>query len=311
MESRSALLYKGSHLDERVERDMPMTNEDMRRRLGVAQVEALFDFIPVAALAAAAAAATLTAGLVSLGSVVPWIGAVWVCYIVACALGNLSLLAVPLSILPVTIRARPSMARLGAPIRRNQFSAMGIGFGWAPMGLTIESRLDFEFLTRMVSLCVADAAVTAFGPYLAGVRPFLSFRDRSVHPSELLFSGTLHLYRVSPFLMLIFITSEYRRARRPGEPGVSSGSVRLQVRTEELADDLERQRDIGRERQPRQVEIFLAAASHDLRQPVHAACSVSSSALCAGSQCRPRRGCWSTEIARRRSTPSTVSSARF
>jgi hypothetical protein len=37
---------------------MPMTSEDMRRRLGVAQVEALFDFIPVATLAAAAAAAT-------------------------------------------------------------------------------------------------------------------------------------------------------------------------------------------------------------------------------------------------------------
>ena len=71
MESRSALLYEGSHLDERIERDMPMTTEDMRRRLGVAQVEALFDFIPVAALAAAAAAVTLTAGLVSLGFVEP------------------------------------------------------------------------------------------------------------------------------------------------------------------------------------------------------------------------------------------------
>ena len=92
MESKSALLYKGSRLDERVERDMPMTTEDMRHRLGVAQVEALFDFIPVATLAAAAAAATLTAGLFSLGFVEPWIGAAWVCYIVACALGNLSLL---------------------------------------------------------------------------------------------------------------------------------------------------------------------------------------------------------------------------
>jgi hypothetical protein len=46
----------------RVERLMPMTTGDMRRRLGVAQVEALFDFIPVAAVAAAAGAAILAAG---------------------------------------------------------------------------------------------------------------------------------------------------------------------------------------------------------------------------------------------------------
>jgi hypothetical protein len=54
---------------------MPMTAEDMRRRLGVAQVEALFDFVPVAAVVAAAAAAILAAGLVSLGLAEPWIGA--------------------------------------------------------------------------------------------------------------------------------------------------------------------------------------------------------------------------------------------
>ena len=46
---------------------MPMTAEDMRRRLGVTQVEAQFDFIPVAAVAAASASAILAAGLISLG----------------------------------------------------------------------------------------------------------------------------------------------------------------------------------------------------------------------------------------------------
>jgi signal transduction histidine kinase len=46
-------------------------------------------------------------------------------------------------------------------------------------------------------------------------------------------------------------------------------SVRLQVRTEELADDLERQRDIAESANLAKSK-FLAAASHDLRQPVHA-----------------------------------------
>ena len=261
MESRSALLYKGSHLDERVERDMPMTTEDMRRRLGVAQVEALFDFIPVATLAAAAAAATLTAGLFSLGFVEPWIGAAWVCYIVACALGNLSLLY---------LYRRSRFAHDRWRVWALGFAAinfaMGIGFGWAPLGLTIGSRLDVEFLTLLVTLCVAAAAVTAFGPYLPA---FVLFFLSATAPFTLasFFSSDSQLHRVSPFLMLIFIIGIGGlgvRANRAFER-----SVRLQVRTEELADDLERQRDIAESANLAKSK-FLAAASHDLRQPVHA-----------------------------------------
>jgi two-component system, sensor histidine kinase len=261
MESRSALLYRGSHLDERIERDMPMTTEDMRRRLGVAQVEALFDFIPVAALAAAAAAVTLTAGLVSLGFVEPWIGAAWVCYIAVCALGNLSLLY-----LYRRSRSAHDRWRVWALGFAAINFAMGIGFGWAPLGLAIGSRLDVEFLTLLVTLCVAAAAVTAFGPYLPAFVPFflsatVPFTVASV------FSLDSQLRFVSPLLMLIFIIGI-------GGLGVRANRafervVRLQVRTEELADDLERQRDIAESANLAKSK-FLAAASHDLRQPVHA-----------------------------------------
>ena len=261
MESKSALLYKRSRLDERVERDMPMTTEDMRHRLGVAQVEALFDFIPVATLAAAAAAATLTAGLFSLGFVEPWIGAAWVCYIVACALGNLSLLY-----LYRRSRSAHDRWRVWALGFAAINFAMGIGFGWAPLGLTVGSRLDIEFLTLLVTLCVAAAAVTAFGPYLPAFVPF--FLSTTV-PFTLasFFSSDSQLHRVSPFLMLIFIIGIGGlgvRANRAFER-----SLRLQVRTEELADDLERQRDIAESANLAKSK-FLAAASHDLRQPVHA-----------------------------------------
>jgi signal transduction histidine kinase/CheY-like chemotaxis protein len=240
---------------------MPMTTEDMRRRLGVAQVEALFDFIPIAALAAAAAAAALTAGLVSLGFVEPWIGAAWVCYIVGCALGNLSLLY-----LYRRSRSAHDRWRVWALGFAAINFAMGIGFGWAPLGLTIGSRLDVEFLTLLVTLCVAAAGVTAFGPYLPAFVPF--FLSATVPFTLASFSSSdSQLYRVSPFLMLIFIIGI-------GGLGVRTNRafervVRLQVRTEELADDLERQRDIAESANLAKSK-FLAAASHDLRQPVHA-----------------------------------------
>ena len=144
--------------------------------------------------------------------------------------------------------------------------AMGIGFGWAPLGLTVGSRLDIEFLTLLVTLCVAAAAVTAFGPYLPAFVPF--FLSTTV-PFTLasFFSSDSQLHRVSPFLMLIFIIGIGGlgvRANRAFER-----SLRLQVRTEELADDLERQRDIAESANLAKSK-FLAAASHDLRQPVHA-----------------------------------------
>ena len=113
---------------------------------------------------------------------------------------------------------------------------------------------------------MAAAAVTAFGPYLPAFVPF--FLSATV-PFTLasFFSSDSQLHRVSPFLMLIFIIGIGGlgvRANRAFER-----SVRLQVRTEELADDLERQRDIAESANLAKSK-FLAAASHDLRQPVHA-----------------------------------------
>jgi two-component system, sensor histidine kinase len=240
---------------------MPMMSGDMRRRLGVAQVEALFDFIPVAAVAAAAGAAILTAGLVSLGFVEPRLGAAWVCYMVACALANLSL-----RYFYRRSRSAHDRWRVWALSFAAINLAVGIGFGWAPVGLTIGSRLDVEFLALLVTLCVAAGAVTAFGPYLPAFAPFflsatLPFTVASYFSSDPL------LHRLAPLLMLIFIAGMGGlgvRANRAFEQ-----LVRLQIRAEEMADDLERQRDIAESANLAKSK-FLAAASHDLRQPVHA-----------------------------------------
>lgn len=55
-------------------RDTPMTGDETRRRLGVAQVEALFGSIPLATSPAYFACVILAAGFGSLGFVKFWTG---------------------------------------------------------------------------------------------------------------------------------------------------------------------------------------------------------------------------------------------
>jgi signal transduction histidine kinase len=240
---------------------MPMTAEDMRRRLGVAQVEALFGFVPVAAVAAAAASAILAVGLFSLGLVQPWIGAAWVCAMIACALANLSL-----RYFYRRSRSAHDRWRAWALAFAAINFAVGVGFGWAPVGLTIGGRLDVELLTLLVTLCVAAGLVTAFGPHLPAFLPFFLAATLPFTVASFFSSDPL-LHRVAPLLMPIFIAGMGGlglRANRAFEQ-----LVRLQIRAEEMADDLERQRDIA-EGANLAKSKFLAAASHDLRQPVHA-----------------------------------------
>ena len=64
---------------------MPMTADETRRRLGVAQIEALFGSVPVGVGAAAVASVILAAGMGSLGFVELWTGVAWVGYLQVCA----------------------------------------------------------------------------------------------------------------------------------------------------------------------------------------------------------------------------------
>jgi hypothetical protein len=66
-----------------------MSVDEARRRLGVAQVEALFGSILVATSAAYFACVIVVAGLGSLGFVEAWTGFAWLCYVHVCALSNL------------------------------------------------------------------------------------------------------------------------------------------------------------------------------------------------------------------------------
>ena len=116
---------------------MPMTADETRRRLGVAQIEALFGSVPVGVGAAAVASVILAAGMGSLGFVELWTGVAWVGYLQVCALCKLTL-----RLLYQRSRPRADQWRVWALWFTAINFAGGIGFGWAPLGLTIGGRLD-------------------------------------------------------------------------------------------------------------------------------------------------------------------------
>jgi hypothetical protein len=112
-----------------------MTVNEQRRRLGVAQVEALFGSI----LIATATASATSAGLISLGYVALRTGLASVLYLHVLGVCNLALRHFYPRSRPVGDRWR-AWAIAFTAIN----CAVGVGFGWAPVGLTtggVEAKL--------------------------------------------------------------------------------------------------------------------------------------------------------------------------
>jgi hypothetical protein len=116
-----------------------MTVNEQRRRLGVAQVEALFGSILIATATASATSLFIAAGLISLGYVALRTGLASVLYLHVLGVCNLALRHFYPRSRPVGDRWR-AWAIAFTAIN----CAVGVGFGWAPVGLTtggVEAKL--------------------------------------------------------------------------------------------------------------------------------------------------------------------------
>jgi signal transduction histidine kinase/CheY-like chemotaxis protein len=141
----------------------------------------------------------------------------------------------------------------------------GLGWGWAPVFLVRPGHFDSVLLVLAVTLSVAAGSVSAFSAYLPAYAAFFLSATLPYTLSSL--GASDRLERASSLMMLLYIIGI-------GGLGVVANRsfrelARLRLQTVALAEALRAQKDVA-ERANLAKSRFLAAASHDLRQPVHA-----------------------------------------
>ena len=163
------------------------------------------------------------------------------------------------------------MAQVGALVRRHQL-CRGNGLGWAPIGLPTGDRFEVQLIVVVVTAAVAEGAIVAFGTYLPA---FYALFFPATLPYALVSAVSSNpIERLTSLLMLVFIAAFAALGYATNRS--FKQIVGLRIRTQAMALDLQQQKDIAeRERKiaeeaNRAKSSFLAAASHDLRQPVHA-----------------------------------------
>jgi signal transduction histidine kinase/ActR/RegA family two-component response regulator len=231
-------------------------------RIRAEQVAALFQNVTLGVLGATAGALVLAVAVWQLGALDPITAATWTFYIAGCAAAHIAL----------RFAYRHTKLTYGWRFWAAWFTlislAEGIGWGWGSVFLAGNSdRFSIQLLVMIVTLNVAGGAIPAFSSYLPAF--FFLFIPTTV-PSifwSIEYRNAFPEADAMLSLMLIFIVAM-------GGLGVRANKafkelVSLRIRTDELADDLFKQKELA-EQASLAKSTFLAAASHDLRQPIHA-----------------------------------------
>jgi len=223
------------------------------------QVATLFRHVTFGVVAATAGAIILSGALSWVGSTPPLTAVMWSGYIAICAAAHILLRH-------SYGRARPSATdwQLWARWFTAIALAEGFGWGWAPLYL-VNGGFDVRLLAMMVVFGVAAGAIPAFSVYLPA---FFAIFLPATLPYALSTLGSAEpLSQASSLLMLVFIGA--MAVLSVGTNRTFKDNVRLRIATQRMADELRRQKELVEEASLSK-SAFLAAASHDLRQPIHA-----------------------------------------
>ena len=240
--------------------DNDLTNNELENRIRAEQVRSAYNNT-AAGMSLTAVAALLVAGiLVGMGAV---------SLAVAIAFGVFMLVQIHARLLVISTfqRRQPPDHEWRLWSRRFTIGVMVASFGVGGFSLLLLSpgHFDMQLLVMLFICAVASGAVTAFGV----LRPAIYF---SILPMLLLPAGWMvaqgdWLHYVLALIIigwLFAITSQARRYSAQFEE-----SVRLRFENEELIARLRHEKLVAEEASNAKSR-FLAAASHDLRQPVHA-----------------------------------------
>lgn len=238
----------------------PTVREADEAALRREQIDEVFRMVIPGVAGAGLAALILAVFLVALGASDPRTASIWAACVLTCAVAH-TLLALGYRRADCVFRAASTW-----PLAFTVVAGLeGLAWGFAPVGLTPDAPFDIRFLPLAVTLGVTAGAIPAFGPWLPA---FLAlFLPATLPYVAANFFAPALVERASAFLMLIYVVVM-------GGLGVRSHRafieiVGLRLRSEALAEDLRRERDTA-DAANRAKSSFLAAASHDLRQPVHA-----------------------------------------
>ena len=160
----------------------------------------------------------------------------------------------------------------------------GLTIGSGSIWMVSSQHTDLQLIALLVVFAVTGGAVGAFGAYLNAFYVF--FVAIAVTPTVWLFTRGDALHSTIGAVFVFWALAVAEQARRASRQFVES--IHLRLENVDLVDDLRREKALAEEANVAKSR-FLAAASHDLRQPVHAL-SVLVGALRAHDMSAPARG---------------------
>jgi two-component system, sensor histidine kinase len=246
---------------------MDAAAEAFADRVRAAQVEAAYRGSLPGTLGSVFAAAALTLILIHVGTATPIVGTVVVATIAASAAARLLLVR-------AYRRAKPNIGQWRLWANRFTASALfgGLAWGAGALWLMPAGRLDLELMVMVVVFAVASGAVSAFGAhlpaFLVNFVPMVGLAFlRLGAPGDVLHVA---LAALGPVWMVVIVALARQYNANVAE------SLRLRFENLDLVANLQREKEAAEQQRAlaEQANLaksrFLASASHDLRQPVHA-----------------------------------------
>ena len=234
--------------------------DPLRERMRTVQVDSLYRNVTLSVLVSGFAAIVLGISVTALGSASIARGAAWTAFVCLCATVHVGLR---------WLRQRSANADEAWQLWGRAFAAVavaeGIAWGWAATGLAAPDRYDFQLIVMLCSYAMAGGVVSVFGShalsfwcfFLPCTVPFAvsSLAHGGGEPFAAGCLATVYVFGMGAIGLRTH--AEYNHG------------LRLRFEIDELARAFRHQKERAEEASLAKSR-FLASASHDLRQPVHA-----------------------------------------
>ena len=229
-------------------------------RIRYEQIDALYRNVAIGVLGALSTGLLIVWLLISVDNQPPWRPLAWWAFGLACVLYHLGLLR--------AYRASAAARRDWRPWARAFVVgavADGCWWGYGLVALVGPDRPAEQYIILLAALTVANGAVSAFGSYLPAFYAVFFPITLSAVVWFFIQGGAIHIATsIGACVLIVTMIGLARIANRN-----FNETLRLRFEKDALADQLREEKERA-EVANLSKSRFLAAASHDLRQPIHA-----------------------------------------